>query len=867
MSKRSLFANNSETRLAARAGELAEVLFGTASPVVAEQLEHRTLMAISVLNAVPDSSVQPNAPATLVSLAGRYDNTDLNGTIVKFATDRGDINVLMYDQTNPGVTRSTPLTVANFLRYMNAGRYNDTIFHRSASNFVIQGGGFSRPTTSGDAPGSITSFPAVLNEPGNTNVRGTIAMAKLGGDANSATNQWFFNLNDSNAGNLDSQNGGFTVFGRVIKGLDVMDNIAALRAWNFGEPFNELPLIDHIQDAATEPREFVGMRISGISELAYTVTSSNPTLVAPSLSGTDLTLTYAAGLTGSSVITVHIACADGTSIDDTFTVRVNTPPVIDQLTATPAAVGRNTNFTLSLGSVVDDGGLARVDYYRDTDADGVLTIGVDSLLGSANSSAGSWAFTANTNGLSSGLQRYFAIATDIDGSTSSTITATVVVQNAAPVVSAFSVTPDPVRGNGPVILTASAADPDGEVTLVRFFRDSNNNGTFDLGTDASLGQDADAAGGYSIVVDTAGFGIGSIRYFAVATDAEGRTGEAVAVVGVIKAPFSIGELTIVPASILRNGSITLTASSITLADETRLRSVTFYLDSNANGVYDSSDKKVASTSTFVGEGSLLVGLSALSQASTKGLGVGSARYFARALSSAGIWSEPVTQTVTILNNAPSFTAVRSSTTTVRNLGDTLSLSVAGTKDVDGRIASVTYYRDAGGTPDNALNPSTDSLLGTVTKSSDNWRLSFATTGFVVGINRIFAVVVDNDGAVSPSQTMTVRVNAAPTVTSFSVTPTTGVKRSAIFTLSTSGVADSDGSIERVEYYFDKNGNGALDIGTDKFLASGKLVNGVWTLSVDSKSLPIGKMSLFARAMDKQGAFSRVLSAQVEVTQS
>ncbi|MCK6420913.1 MAG: peptidylprolyl isomerase [Aquabacterium sp.] len=119
----------------------------------------------------------------------------------------------------------------------------NSFIHRSVPGFVIQGGGY----TWSDANGAIKvpAGPAVKNEFSSTrsNVRGTIAMAKVGGNPDSATTEWFFNLAD-NASNLDNQNGGFTVFGRVTApGMAVVDRIAALQVVNGGGAFSNLPVM------------------------------------------------------------------------------------------------------------------------------------------------------------------------------------------------------------------------------------------------------------------------------------------------------------------------------------------------------------------------------------------------------------------------------------------------------------------------------------------------------------------------------------------------------------------------------------------------------------------------------------------------
>jgi cyclophilin family peptidyl-prolyl cis-trans isomerase len=155
-------------------------------------------------------------------------------TNVIMQTPFGAVEIELFDE-------EAPETVANFLTYVNDGDYVNSFIHRSVSGFVVQGGGF---TFVDDAFVSIPTDPPVINEPGISNLRGTIAMAKLGGDPNSATSQWFFNLADNST--LDSTNGGFTVFGQVVgNGMDVIDQIAALQVWNGGGTFSELPLIDY----------------------------------------------------------------------------------------------------------------------------------------------------------------------------------------------------------------------------------------------------------------------------------------------------------------------------------------------------------------------------------------------------------------------------------------------------------------------------------------------------------------------------------------------------------------------------------------------------------------------------------------------
>ena len=168
-------------------------------------------------------------------------STGVNATIVQFQTVLGTFEVNLYDE-------DTPATVANFLNYVNDRDYDNVVIHRSAPGFVVQGGGL---VSTGSLPLiSVPTDAAVVNEPEFSNVRGTIAMAKLDGDPNSATSQWFFNMADNSA-NLDVQNGGFTVFGEVTgMGMDVIDAIEALPLYDLGGALGSLPLRAYSQQDA-----------------------------------------------------------------------------------------------------------------------------------------------------------------------------------------------------------------------------------------------------------------------------------------------------------------------------------------------------------------------------------------------------------------------------------------------------------------------------------------------------------------------------------------------------------------------------------------------------------------------------------------
>jgi cyclophilin family peptidyl-prolyl cis-trans isomerase len=158
-------------------------------------------------------------------------------------TSQGDITLELYPD-------KAPKSVANFLRYVHEGFYAGTVFHRAIEGYLIQGGLYDRELE------PRRTHPAIPSEADNglSNLRGTIAVAR-GADPNSGTAQFFINLVDNRrldfVGNQSGLTWGYAVFGKVVKGMNVVDKIAALPTRGLG-PFaadvpNPLVVIDSAQ--------------------------------------------------------------------------------------------------------------------------------------------------------------------------------------------------------------------------------------------------------------------------------------------------------------------------------------------------------------------------------------------------------------------------------------------------------------------------------------------------------------------------------------------------------------------------------------------------------------------------------------------
>jgi cyclophilin family peptidyl-prolyl cis-trans isomerase len=200
-----------------------------------------TLISLALHAALTPGAVAGPGPCVVDPLLG-------NPIYIEMKTTAGSIEIELW----PDVA---PCTINNFFAYIDSGRYDGTFIHRSVDGFVIQGGGYAYDSGTGTFA-SIPVDPAVVNEPSQSNLAGTIAMARVGGQVNSATSQFFINLADNTG--LDTVDEGFTVFGEVVpEDMPVVNAIGALPRlvgrWSLNtalrEVFGDLP----VHNLPTEP--------------------------------------------------------------------------------------------------------------------------------------------------------------------------------------------------------------------------------------------------------------------------------------------------------------------------------------------------------------------------------------------------------------------------------------------------------------------------------------------------------------------------------------------------------------------------------------------------------------------------------------
>ncbi|MDH3583609.1 MAG: peptidylprolyl isomerase, partial [Phycisphaerae bacterium] len=467
-----------------------------------EALESRQLLSATVIGDIDDRTYGEAFDEDLAALTDIFDDTAIDGTVTRFDSVLGAVHVELFDQI-------TPQSVSNFLNYVNDGDYNDPVagdnfIHRSVSGFVVQGGGFnwdgSGPANSvpTDAP-VVNEFQELVDHLGAgepVNTRGTIAMAKVGGDPDSATSQWFFNLADNSA-NLDNQNGGFTTFGQVLfSGMDVVDQIAALPTTDAGGAFGSLPVIDFSGGELATENLVRFTDIATVGELSYEISNDRPDLVTVAIVDGQIRVTGPGNAAGVANVTVTATDLLGNSVSESFAVDVtpgNNPPAAADDDGVGFATDANTAFTTA--SVLDN----------DTDADPSDVLAVQDLDTTGTrglvTSNGDGTFDYDPNGQFQAVAEG-ATATDSfsytvsDGSGGTNTAAVTIVLagiNDAPSVAdqSFDLADD--SADGAVVGSVAAADPDDAAALAYAITGGTGAAAFAIDPDTGEITLADAA--------------------------------------------------------------------------------------------------------------------------------------------------------------------------------------------------------------------------------------------------------------------------------------------------------------------------------------------------------------------------------------
>lgn len=302
----------------------------------------------TVTQQLPAQSLVAGGASVSIDLRNYFNVPGVTGQVAQFDTVLGKFNVEL-------LASAAPQTVDNFAAYVNAGSYTNTVIHRSVAlngttNRIVQGGGYD---TGFNAIGRGSPIPLEYNLP---NIRGTLAMARTS-DPNSATSEWFFNVDDNTDVLGTSNGGGYAVFGRVLgTGMTVVDAISAVpSSYSIGSLTN-VPLqnMQSGQTTYTVDNEIVVKSVIGAQvypTIGYTGSvlnfSGNFTTggaVVGSVLGSKLVLTPIAG--GSTSLAVTATDTNDNTASSTFAITVAASPAFTTQPASQSVVaGQPVSFT------------------------------------------------------------------------------------------------------------------------------------------------------------------------------------------------------------------------------------------------------------------------------------------------------------------------------------------------------------------------------------------------------------------------------------------------------------------------------------------------------------------------------------------
>jgi hypothetical protein len=240
----------------------------------------------------------------------------------------------------------------------------------------------------------------------------------------------------------------------------------------------------------------------------------------------------------------------------------NSQPVIATVTDSPDPIVRGQLITLTANTVSDpDGTVAKVEFYRDTNGNGVLDVPIpadgatpavpgDQLLFTDSSATDGWKWLGVTTGFSVGSNTYFARAQDNQQTWGVAVSTTGTINNSVPTIGSLADSPDPLVAGQNLKLTAINVSDEASIKKVEFYRDTNNNGVLDIPIPASgdtpevpgdqlLGTDSSSAGGWSFTLSTTGRPLGTTRYFVRAQDSDDAWSASVPAMSTIAKPCAV----------------------------------------------------------------------------------------------------------------------------------------------------------------------------------------------------------------------------------------------------------------------------------------------------------------------------------------
>ena len=578
-------------------------------------------------------------------------------------------------------------------------------------------------------------------------------------------------------------------------------------------------------------------------------------------------------------------------------VVANVWPSIDSLSASPDPVSQGSPLTLTANNVRDiDGVVVEVEFYLDVNGNRVIDVGTDQLWGTATSGDGDWSYVDSTSGLPLGTNVYMARAQDIYGAWSNTVTTTGTVEAAEQGVEVGSALfRGGVFGFGHAALYwlyDGYTDEDLVIQANGVNVTPGNWGDFLageaywgsrelVGIQVSDSQRRELAyraswqiyAPYTLTIyyapnsgwktgdglfrcDTlvqyvyqevlgSGFDGGDQTPHAMlnASNASPVTTIAPSVSDVDFSGQASGSITISFSELMSRGTLdpdwtdsislvgsihgpyTLSSSNVILqSDSIHGRSDVFaYLDATGH-LYQSADRAIIhAQGGFVPGEELTLSIS----------------QNAKDLGGNPLQSSFVT-TLNVLANEPPSIASLSDTPDPVTQGNNVTLTANTVTDSDGTVGKVEFYRDANG--NGVIDVGTDALLGTDTSSDGGWTCVASTSGFPLGSNAYLARAQDDDSAWSNTVTTTGMVNPAanepPSIASLSDTPDPVTQGNNV-TLTANTVTDSDGTVGKVEFYRDANGNGVIDVGTDALLGTDTSSDGGWTCVASTSGFPLG----------------------------